>query len=150
MSSVIKREKLVGSHLYDMKEKDRKHVVDLIKSLVAEYYSGEFLFEDHGTLKDFIQSRIDISFVKANAWFIWIEEKTIVHYVTGVRLNKVKELLVYTGLSLEAIAAKLNYPSLETMEAELVKQTGLSTGHFRKMRKQKETLALRQRLSLLN
>jgi AraC-like DNA-binding protein len=150
MSTVIKREKLVGSHLYDMKEKDRKLVVDLIKSLVAEYYSGEFLFEEHGGLKSFIESQLDISFAKANAWFIRTEEKTIVHYATGLRLNKLKELLVYTDLSLEAIAAKLNYSSQETMEDELVKQTGLRTDHFRKMRKQKERLALRQRLRSFN
>ena len=151
MSSIInKPKKISGNDRYIMEKSEQKNVVDLIKSLVAEYYSGEFLFEEANDLKSFIQSKIAVTYKQAATSFILTEEKTIAHYAMGVRINKIKELLVYTDLSLEAIASKLNYRSPKIMEEELMKQTGLPATYFREMRKRKERLALRQRLKALN
>lgn len=74
--------------------------------------------------------------------FFFREGKTIGEHAMEVRLNKVKELLVYTDLPTEEISQKLHYPSLKEMEVELLQQTGLSLSFFQSLKKEKACLAL--------
>ena len=74
--------------------------------------------------------------------FFFREGKTIGEHAMEVRLNKVKELLVYTDLPTEEISKKLHYPSLKEMEAELLQQTGLSLSYFRSLKKEKARLTI--------
>jgi len=76
--------------------------------------------------------------------FFCNEGKTIDQYAMEVRLNKVKELLVYTSLSVESICQKLHYLSVDEMEFELLQQTGLRISFFHDLKKQKAILVARK------
>lgn len=76
-----------------------------------------------------------------NEEFFNNEGKTIDQYAREMRVNKVKELLVYTSLSEETICQNLHYSSVNEMEYELFQQTGLRINFFQNLQKQKATLA---------
>lgn len=124
--------------------------VTAIKLLLGELYNGDFDFEDGFSLPHYIVSRLAISYTQAEIYFTGSEGKTIAQYAAGIRVNKVKELLVYTPLTPESIAHKLNYSDVTALSAELLQQTGLPVEFFLSMKKQKETLALQQRIEASN
>lgn len=79
--------------------------------------------------------------------FICSEERSIVQYAREVRLNKLKELLVYTDFSTDEICRQLHYSSVEEMETDLLDQTGLNISFYRNLKKQKRSL---MRMSTFN
>jgi hypothetical protein len=62
----------------------------------------------------------------------------------GNRIDKVKELLVYTDLPVETIAINLHYACAAEMAADLESQTGLSVDYFLDVKMQKMRTAKKQ------
>lgn len=73
--------------------------------------------------------------------FFYAEGKTVAQYAKEIRVNQVKELLVYTNLPPSDISKKLHYCSVNEMEEELLQQTGLRISFFQDLKKQKAALA---------
>jgi AraC-like DNA-binding protein len=69
--------------------------------------------------------------------FIATEKKTIEQYIIEYRINKVKEFLVYSNLTLSDIAFKLNFNSVAHLSTQFKQQTGLTPSFFRDIKKQK-------------
>lgn len=137
-------------HIGQKTQEEKIIIVAFIKGFITEVYSDNFHFQEDVDVTELIQSRLPISYSEAETWFLEQEGKTIEQYTLEVRLNKVRELLVYTSFSVDTIAQKLNYPSVLAMLQELEQQTGLSLSHFLAIKVQKAMLALRQRLVALN
>jgi AraC-like DNA-binding protein len=69
--------------------------------------------------------------------FISLENKTIEQYIIDYRINKVKELLVYSSLTLSEIAFKLNFNSVAHLSSQFKQQTGLTASFFKDIHKKK-------------
>ncbi|MFC5282687.1 helix-turn-helix domain-containing protein [Pedobacter alpinus] len=61
------------------------------------------------------------------------EGKTIERYFIKLRVEKVKEFLVYNELNLKEIAFKLGFSSVAHLSAQFKKETGFTTTHFKKL-----------------
>jgi AraC-like DNA-binding protein len=55
---------------------------------------------------------------------------TIERYFITHKIERVKELLVYNGLTLSEIANHMNYSSVAHLSAQFKKITGLTPTHF--------------------
>ena len=82
--------------------------------------------------------------------FAMSEEKSVIQYAREVRLNKLKEFLVYTDFSTGDICWQLHYFSVEQMEKDLLDQTGLNLSFYRNLKKQKETLKRKSSFNKIN
>ncbi len=69
--------------------------------------------------------------------FSEIEGITIEKYFIAQKIEKVKELLVYDELSLSEIAFRLNYSSAAYLSNQFKKVTGLTPGHFKRIKENK-------------
>lgn len=58
----------------------------------------------------------------------------VMKYVTSLRINKAKELLIHTDMSMEEIAAQCGFSSANYFGLAFKKDTGLSPYHFKKTR----------------
>ncbi|RBL88189.1 helix-turn-helix domain-containing protein [Chitinophaga flava] len=125
------------------KEEIEKLIVDNVKAWIEEVYDDDFQFNKNFCLDNHIQSRLSTPLTEVAIWFIDRNAKTIQQYAMEVRVNKVKELLVYTNLDLIAIAGKLGYSSVRIMSAELIQLTGLPISFFQNIKQQKEDMAKR-------
>lgn len=85
-----------------------------------------------------------------NDIFICNEERSVLQYAREVRLNKLKELLVYTDFSTAEICRQLHYFSIEEMEADLLDQTGLNLSFYRNLKKQKASLMRKATFNKIN
>lgn len=69
--------------------------------------------------------------------FSEVQGVTIEQYYISLKIERVKELLVYDDLPLSEIADKLNYSSVSHLSKQFKKVTGLTPTHFRQIKEQK-------------
>lgn len=106
-------------------------IVD-IKQAVAEY------LEEAGKgprtkLSAFITDRIAYDYSYISDLFSSVEGKSIEQYFIELRIEKVKELIVYDQLSLSEIADRTGFSSVHHLSAQFRKVSGLTPSHFRKV-----------------
>jgi AraC-like DNA-binding protein len=66
--------------------------------------------------------------------FSEVEGINVEHFLISHKIERVKELLVYDGLSLKEISYKMNYSSVAHLCNQFKKITGLTPCHFKKSR----------------
>jgi AraC-like DNA-binding protein len=117
---------------------DRKmKIVKEVKALIEEVYSGEFDFPDNFRFTSFARTRLNKDYDAISDAFIARERKTVEQYIIGYRITKVKELLVYSQLTLSDIAFRLNFNSVAHLSTQFKQQTGLTPSYFKEIKKQK-------------
>jgi YesN/AraC family two-component response regulator len=130
-------ERLGFSLLEDKKEK----LVKEIKELVSKVYSGEYDFPEKFRFSDLIERQCIKTYDAISAAFSSQEGVTLEKYILNYRVEKVKELLLYSNQSLADISFNLGFSSVAHLSRQFKNQTGLTITHFREVRKEKELLA---------
>jgi AraC-like DNA-binding protein len=122
---------------------DRKiAIVKRLKELVAVVYGGNYDFPLHFRFSNLIVQQIGKDYNTISAWFTLLEQKTLERYIISYRIEKVKEYLVYSKLTLADIAFKLNFSNVSHLSRQFKQHTGLTPSHFKEIKKAKETLAI--------
>lgn len=129
--------KLASLGLTLLQDKNMKIVKD-VKLLVNRVYSGDFDFPEKFQFSKFITARLNKEYESISDAFVSAEKKTIGQYIIDFRINKVKELLVYTTLTLADIAFKLNFSSAAYLSRQFKEQTGLTPGFFKQIKREKD------------
>ena len=124
-----------------LEDKKMKLIKD-VKALVEEVCRGDFDFPENFRFSRFLASRLGKDYETISDNFISIEKKTIEQYMIEFRVNKVKEFLVYTTLTLNDIAFKLNFTSVAHLSTQFKQQTGLTPSFFREIKKEKAETTL--------
>jgi AraC family transcriptional regulator len=123
----------VGFELIDTRV---NKIIDDIKQAVLQYLN---LGMDSQNLKlsTFITDKIPYDYSYLSDLFSSIEGKTIEQYFILLRIEKVKELLVYDQLSLTEISYQTGFSSVHHLSSQFKKVTGLTPSHFKKIGIQK-------------
>ena len=123
----------VGFELIDTRV---NKIIDDIKQAVLQYLN---LGMDSQNLKlsTFITDKIPYDYSYLSDLFSSIEGKTIEQYFILLRIEKVKELLVYDQLSLTEISYQTAFSSVHHLSSQFKKVTGLTPSHFKKIGIQK-------------
>ncbi|RYF86473.1 MAG: helix-turn-helix domain-containing protein [Chitinophagaceae bacterium] len=125
------------SLLEDKKAKMTNEVIRLIE----EVYSGDYDFPHRFRFSELVKQRLQKDYDAISDAFIATEKKTIEQYIINYRITKVKELLVYSNLTLADIAFKLNFHSVAHLSTQFKQQTGLTASFFKEIKRQKEETA---------
>ena len=112
-------------------------IVKQVKSLVTEVYSGVYDFPVDFRFSRLLAGELGKDFQTISEIFISKEKTTIEQHMIQYRINKVKELLVYSNLTLSDIAFKLNYNSVAHLSAQFKRETGLTPSHFKGIKREK-------------
>ena len=89
------------------------------------------------TLSDYLIQNLHQDYSKLSNLFSTVEGISIEKYFINLRIEKVKELIVYDELSLSEIADILNYSSIAHLSNQFKKVTGFSPTYFKKIKKSK-------------
>ncbi len=84
-------------------------------------------------LSAFIKEHIAYDYSYLSDLFSGVEGKSIEQYFIELRIEKVKELIVYDQLSLSEIADRIGFSSVHHLSAQFRKVSGLTPSHFRKL-----------------
>lgn len=123
-----------------LEDKATKLVKEL-KALIAHVYSGAFDFPGNFRFTKWIAEKLDTDYTIISDAFIVHENKTIEQYLIAYRIDKVKELFVYSNDTLADIAFKLNFSSVAHLSAQFKKQTGLTPSFFKTVKQEKDQVS---------
>ena len=92
---------------------------------------------DKKILSEQIAFTIPLEYNYLSHLFSVVEGITIEQYFIRLRVEKVKELLVYDEMSIGEIAFHLGYSSVAHLSGQFKKLTGLTPAHFRSLKNEK-------------
>jgi len=118
--------------LNDQKSK----LIESVKVFCLEYIDKiESL--DGKKLSDYLSERTQLEYNYVSNLFSVVEGVTIEKHFIRLRIEKVKELLVYAEMSTGEIAFHLGFSNVAHLSSQFKKQTGLTPGHFRTLKDEK-------------
>lgn len=123
----------LGFELIDDK---KSRVIEKIKNIIiglVHQQDGEM----KTNLSEILSNALHLDYNYLSNLFSEVEGTTIEKYLIAQKIERVKELLVYDELSLSEIAQQLNYSSVAYLSNQFKKVTGLTPGHFKKIREEK-------------
>lgn len=135
-SDLEKLRKTLVSYGFEMIDDLKSGLIEKIKTLIIDmvHYKEVDLKINHST---YIESAIHKDYTYLSNLFSEITGITIEKYIINQKIERVKELLVYNELTVSEIADNLGYSSVAYMHAQFKKVTGLTPGHFKKIREKK-------------
>ena len=133
----VELEKRLAALGFSLLEDRKVKTVREVKALVEAVYSGEYDFPDNFRFTNLVREICNKDYDAVSDVFIAMEKRTIEQYIIDFRINKVKEYLVYSNLTLADIAFKLNYNSVAHLSAQFKQYTGLTPSHFKEIKKEK-------------
>ena len=110
-----------------------QHLVEQIKAAIHElvYHTDNIPKPNYS---DFISQKVNLSYTSLSNTFSKDQGITIEKYIIEQRTERVKEILIYTDLSLDDIAFKLHYSSVAHLSNQFKKFTGMTPTFFRKLK----------------
>lgn len=126
--------KLQGFELLDNK---RSRLIEQIKKIILhEIYYPE---ENSKKLKlsILLSQELKKDYSTLSNLFSELEGMTIEQYTILLKIERVKELLMYDELTLNQIADRMNYSSIAHLSSQFKKITGLAPSQFRQLKENK-------------
>ena len=121
---------------FDIIDDRKSRLVEKIKNIIIElvHHSDNHLSVN---LSSLLVDQLHYDYNYLSNLFSEVEGSTIEKYLINQKIEKVKELLTYDELTLSQIAYKMDYSSPAYLSSQFKKVTGLTPGHFKKIKAQK-------------
>jgi len=116
----------------------RSQLIEKIKNTIIEliHYSDET--EDLKiNYSDFLAEKLNHNYTYLANLFAEVTGTTIQQFIIKHKIERAKELLVYTDLTLSEIAWKLHYKSVQHLSSQFKKITGLTPTHFKQLKERR-------------
>lgn len=118
-----------------LSDKNSKLISDIKTSCLN--YIEHIENNDNKTLSEHLSNAIRLEYNYLSHLFSVVEGITIEQYFIRLRVEKIKELLIYGELSLTEIAYQLGYSSVAHLSGQFKKITGLTPSYFRTLKDKK-------------
>ena len=86
---------------------------------------------------EYLTDRLNLDYPYLSTLFSSVEGTTIEKNLINLKIERVKELLVYDEKTLSEIAWEMGYNSVAYLSGQFKKVTGFTPSHFKKLREQK-------------
>ena len=129
----LKLNKIIKKVGLELLEKKQGILVEKIRQVIIDYVYNT---EDKPTIKfsAILSSELNHSYTYLANFFSEIEATTIEQYMIGLKIERIKELIIYGELNMTEIAWKMNYSSVAHLSNQFKKVTGLTPSHFKQMK----------------
>ena len=106
-------------------------IVTQAKELIADVFNKNTKYDSNLKFSSLLSENLHMNYDSISALFTELEGITLEKYIIAKRLEKVKELLVYTEFTLTEIAYITGFSSINHLSRQFKDQTGLSPSSFR-------------------
>lgn len=121
---------------FEIIQDSKSRLIEKIKTISIDYvyqHKGEFTLN----FSDFLVDRLHLDYPYLSTLFSSVEGTTIEKHLISLKIERVKELLVYDEKTLSEIAWELGYSSVAHLSGQFKKVTGFTPSYFKKLGEQK-------------
>jgi len=122
---------------FELLEDRNQKLLSEIKTSIIELMDLNTNGERNERLSTFLSEKFNKNYDSLSEFFGRYEGLTIEKYYINIRIAKVKELLVYTDLTLSDIAFKVGFSSPHHLSNQFKSIIGLNPSEFRELRRDK-------------
>ena len=126
---------------FELISKKQVRIVDQAKALINEVFSENVRYDSQLRFSSLLSEKLHLNYDSISELFSKLEGITLEKYIITKRLEKVKELLVYTEFSLTEIAYITGFSSINHLSRQFKELTGLSPSHFKAVKQMKQNLS---------
>lgn len=120
----------------ELLEKKQGILIERIRQLMIEYVYNS---DGKPDLKfsALLRKELNLSYTYLANFFSEVESRTIEQFMIALKVERVKELLIFGEDTIAEIAYKLNYSSAAHLSTQFKKSTGLTPSHFRNLKERR-------------
>ena len=125
---------------FEMTSNRQVRIVNQAKELINEVFEQNVKYDAKLRFSSLLSDNLHMNYDSISELFTELEGITLEKYIITKRLEKVKELLVYTDFTLTEIAYITGYSSINHLSRQFKELTGFSPTHFKEVRSSKQKL----------
>jgi YesN/AraC family two-component response regulator len=113
---------------------DKKSILlEKIKNIIIDlvYYAEK---PPKTNFSDYLSEKLDYDYTYMANLFSETQNTSIEQYIINLKIERVKELLIYDELNISEIADKMHYSSLSHLSSQFKKITGLTPSYYKRLR----------------
>ncbi len=119
-----------------LEDKKTKLVVQMKEAIRDLIFNSEEI--PNVNYSEYLSEKLNHDYTYLSNLFSEAKGITVQEFIITSKIERVKELLIHTDLSLTDISFKLNYSSVAHLSNQFKKNTGISPSHFRQSMSEKE------------
>lgn len=118
---------------FELIDDKNSRLIEKIKTLIIDlvHYSEEDIKIN---LSEYLESKIHKDYTYLSTLFSESQGYTIEKFYIRQKIERVKELLVYDEFTISEISFRMGYSSVAYLSSQFKKVTGLTPGHFKKIK----------------
>ena len=120
----------------ELLEKKDGILIEKIRQIILDYVykSDEKPDVNFSTI---LSKELNMSYSYLANFFSEIEATTIEQYIIALKIERIKELIMFDELTLSEIAYQLHYSSVAHLSGQFKKVTGLTPTHFKSLKEKR-------------
>lgn len=123
---------------FSLLQSKKSQLTQATRALVAEVYSGHFDFLPGFRFSRFATEKLSRSYESISDSFSEQERESLEKYIIRYRISKAKEMMVYNGQTVSAVAFSLGFSSVAYFSRQFKQHTGLTPGYFTEIQPTKD------------
>lgn len=134
-------ELFLAANGFEMISNRQVRIVKQAKELIGEVFGQNVKYDAKPKFSSLLSEKLHMNYDSISELFTELEGITLEKYIITKRLEKVKELLVYTEFTLTEIAYITGFSSINHLSSQFKELTGFSPSHFKEVRSSKQRLS---------
>ncbi|MDT8394588.1 MAG: AraC family transcriptional regulator [Bacteroidales bacterium] len=121
---------------FELINDSKRRLIEQIKTTAIDY-AYQNRWDERHNFSDYLVDKLHLDYSYLSSIFSSVEGSSIEKYLINLKIERVKELLVYDEKTLSEIAWELGYSSVAHLSGQFKRVTGFSASHFKQIKEQK-------------
>lgn len=122
----------------ELLEKKQGLLIEQIRKVMIDYVANSEK-NSHIKFSYLLSQELNHSYTYLANFFSEVEATTIEQFIIALKVDRVKELIIFGEDNFSEIAHKLNYSSAAHLSSQFKKSTGLTPSHFKALKQKRRT-----------
>lgn len=111
-------------------------LIEKIRNVIVDYvYNTDE--KEVINFSDLLSQKLNYSYTYLANFFSEVQATTIEQYVIALKIERIKELIIFGEDTLTEMAHKMHYSSVAHLSSQFKKVTGLTPSHFKQLKKKR-------------
>lgn len=120
----------------ELLEKKQGVIIEKIKKFMIDYISNSDK-KPNIKFSVLLSQELELSYNYLSNFFSEVEATTIEQYIIALKIERIKELIIFGEDTFSEIAYKLNYSSVAHLSTQFKRATGLTPSHFKALKEKR-------------